>query len=184
MLLRELDIDLPVALNQPNALTRIREALRFRLPPNIVPLRFAITKSDGDRVSCAISTLEESSEPDAENISIFEFAPRKYEDTNRFNVAFLIPTGIGASVGGHAGDATPTARLIAETCDTLILHPNVVNASDMNEMPTNSLYVEGSAISRLLMGTIGLAPTRANRVPCQNSAQPASTKELRLSKSG
>ena len=31
-------------------------------------------------------------------------------------------------------------------------------------MPANSLYVEGSVISRLLMGTIGLAPTRANRV--------------------
>ena len=62
------------------------------------------------------------------------------------------------------GDATPAARLIAETCDTLILHPNVVNASDINEMPANSLYVEGSVIARLLMGTIGLVPTRANRV--------------------
>ena len=31
-------------------------------------------------------------------------------------------------------------------------------------MPANSLYVEGSLITRLLMGTIGLTPTRANRV--------------------
>ena len=31
-------------------------------------------------------------------------------------------------------------------------------------MPFNSLYVEGSVITRLLMGTIGLAPTRANRL--------------------
>ena len=165
MLLREHEIDLPVALDRSSALTLIREAARFRLPPNIVPLRFAITKSDGDRVSCAISTLEALSEPsNAADISIFEFAPRKYEDTNQFNVAFLIPTGIGAEIGGHAGDATPSARLIAETCDTLILHPNVVNASDINEMPSNSLYVEGSVITRLLMGTIGLVPTRANRV--------------------
>ena len=165
LLLRELELDLPVALDRQNALTQIREATRFRLPANIVPLRFAITKSGGSRVSCAISSLEASPQlGDAANISILEFAPRKYENTNRFNVVFLIPTGIGAEIGGHAGDATPAARLIAETCDTLILHPNVVNASDINEMPANSLYVEGSVIARLLMGTIGLVPTRANRV--------------------
>ena len=165
MLLRELELDLPVALDRQNALTQIREAARFRLPANIVPLRFAITKSGGGRVSCAISSLETSSElGDAANISILEFTLRKYENTSQFNVVFLIPTGIGAEIGGHAGDATPAARLIAETCDTLILHPNVVNASDINEMPANSLYVEGSVIARLLMGTIGLVPTRANRV--------------------
>ena len=79
-------------------------------------------------------------------------------------MAFLVPTGIGTEIGGHAGDATPAARLIAEVCDTVILHPNVVNASDINEMPTNALYVEGSVITRLLMGTVGLAPSRANRV--------------------
>ena len=165
MLLRELELDLPVALDRQNALSQIRVATRFRLPANVAPLRFAITKSNGSHVSCTISSLETSSElGDFSDISIFDFAPRKYENTNRFNVVFLIPTGIGAEIGGHAGDATPAARLIAETCDTLILHPNVVNASDINEMPANSLYVEGSVITRLLMGTIGLVPTRANRV--------------------
>ena len=44
------------------------------------------------------------------------------------NIIFIVPTGIGASIGGHAGDATPAARLIASTCNKLILHPNVVNA--------------------------------------------------------
>jgi hypothetical protein len=40
----------------------------------------------------------------------------------------------------------------------------VVNASDLNEMPENSLYVEGSVVTRLLMGTVGLQPVRSNRV--------------------
>ena len=75
-----------------------------------------------------------------------------------------MPTGIGAEIGGHAGDATAVARLLAESCDKLVLHPNVVNASDINEPPDNALYVEGSIVTRLLMGTIGLQPTRANRV--------------------
>jgi hypothetical protein len=40
----------------------------------------------------------------------------------------------------------------------------VVNASDINELPDNGLYVEGSVLSRLFMGTIGLQPVRSNRV--------------------
>jgi hypothetical protein len=40
----------------------------------------------------------------------------------------------------------------------------VVNASDINEMPENGLYVEGSVISKLLMGTIGLQDVRSNRI--------------------
>ena len=165
MLSRELELDLPIALARSNAVAQIRDAIRFRLPSNFRPIRFAITKSSADRVSCAISGLEALPELGAlSDISIFDFSPRKYENTSQFNVVFLVPTGIGAEIGGHAGDATPTARLLAQTCDTLILHPNVVNASDINEMPSNSLYVEGSVITRLLMGTVGLAPTRANRV--------------------
>jgi len=79
------------------------------------------------------------------------------------NVVFIIPTGIGCKIGGHAGDATPAARLIAETCDKLILHPNVVNASDINEMPANALYVEGSMLDRFLWGK-GLSEVRSNRI--------------------
>ena len=49
-------------------------------------------------------------------------------------------------------------------CDHLVLHPNVVNASDINEQADNCLYAEGSLICRLMMGTIGLAKVRQNRV--------------------
>jgi hypothetical protein len=76
----------------------------------------------------------------------------------------LVPTGIGCELGGHAGDANAAARLLASVCDTLITHPNVVNASDLNELPENGLYVEGSIITRLLMGISGLQPVRSNRV--------------------
>ena len=76
----------------------------------------------------------------------------------------MIPTGIGAEIGGHAGDATPVAALLAACCDTLITHPNVVNASDIIDLPPNALYVEGSIITRLLMGAAGLQRTRGNRV--------------------
>ena len=164
MLLRELEVELPISLSSSSALAQICESVRFRIPSGVYPLRFAVTKATDHGVNCAISTLECSAQERIDEPSIFDFVPRRRERVRRFNVVFLIPTGIGAEIGGHAGDATPAARLVAETCDTLILHPNVVNASDINEMPANSLYVEGSVITRLLMGTVGLAPVRSNRV--------------------
>jgi len=80
------------------------------------------------------------------------------------NVVMIIPTGIGCEIGGHAGDATPGARLLGSVCDKLILHPNVVNASDINEMPTNALYVEGSMLDRFLQGHIELREVKSNRI--------------------
>jgi Protein of unknown function (DUF3326) len=82
----------------------------------------------------------------------------------RCEVGLLVPTGIGCEMGGHAGDAGPAARLLATVCDRLILHPNVVTGSDLNEMPENALYVEGSVLCRLLQGTIGLQSVRSNRL--------------------
>jgi len=80
------------------------------------------------------------------------------------NVVFIIPTGQGCTIGGHAGDATPAAKLIAQTCDKIILHPNVVNASDINEMPSNALYVEGSMLDQFLEGKIWLEEVLSNKV--------------------
>ncbi len=80
------------------------------------------------------------------------------------NVVMIIPTGLGCKIGGHAGDATPSAKLLASCCNKLILHPNVVNASDINEMPENALYVEGSHLDRFLEGDIQLEEVKSNRI--------------------
>lgn len=76
------------------------------------------------------------------------------------NAVMIVPTGLGCTIGGHAGDATPAARLLASVCGTLVLHPNVVNASDINELPENSLYVEGSQLDSFLRGEITLRRSR------------------------
>lgn len=80
------------------------------------------------------------------------------------NIVMIIPTGIGCEIGGHAGDATPTVRLLSGICDKIVLHPNVVNASAINEMPTNSLYVEGSMLDRFLEGSVELQEVSANKI--------------------
>ncbi len=79
-------------------------------------------------------------------------------------VAFIIPTGIGCEIGGHAGDATPALQLICSVCEVVITHPNVVNASDINEIPCNAFYVEGSMLDRYLKSEISLKPVKSNRI--------------------
>ena len=46
----------------------------------------------------------------------------------------------------------------------MVIHPNVVNASDINEMTDNMLYVEGSILDRFLEGQIGLEKVYRNRI--------------------
>lgn len=76
----------------------------------------------------------------------------------------IIPTGIEAAIGGHAGDGNPAAKLMASCFDTLITHPNVVNAADVNEMTENTLYVEGSILNRFLEGKIKLQKVKRNKI--------------------
>lgn len=80
------------------------------------------------------------------------------------NGVMIIPTGLGCEIGGHAGDANPVAKLVASVCDTLAIHPNVVNASDINEMTNNMLYVEGSMLDRFLEGSIKLNRVNNNKI--------------------
>lgn len=94
----------------------------------------------------------------------FTFQRRAAESQRQFNAVFIVPTGVGAAQGGHAGDATPVLRAMATIADNVFTHPNVVNASDVNEMPDNAQYIEGSLLSSFLMGSIGLSYRRGNRV--------------------
>jgi len=80
------------------------------------------------------------------------------------NTVFIVPTGIGAKIGGHAGDATPAFKLIASVSDIAITHPNVVNASDINEMPANTWYVEGSILDRFLEDRFCLKKPISNKI--------------------
>ena len=50
--------------------------------------------------------------------------------------AFIVPTGVGASIGGFAGDASIWARKFAEKC-RLIVNPNVVNAACFSGITEN-----------------------------------------------
>jgi len=165
MLLVEQELRLPSPDSDIGVLGQLKAAVSRELPSGLTPIRFVVTASDSSGYDCELgvaSGLQDAGLSDPP--SIFEFTRRQIENVDKFNVVLIVPTGIGAEIGGHAGDAAPVARLLGKCCDKLITHPNVVNASDINEIPDNGLYVEGSVLCRLLMGTAGLSPTRSNRV--------------------
>ena len=165
VMLSEIGLDLPPPPDSSNLLEWLSQKTREKLPGGVSPVRLVVTSSDATGYRCEVTTFDDGNDSSRlPNNSILEFRHRQVENTGSFNAILLVPTGIGAEIGGHAGDATPVAQLLASVCDTLVTHPNVVNASDINEIPGNGLYVEGSVICRLLMGTAGLQPVRSNRV--------------------
>jgi hypothetical protein len=76
----------------------------------------------------------------------------------------VIPTGIGCAVGGFAGDALPSARLLAAASGCLITHPNVMNGAALYWSDPRIHYVEGSSLDRFAAGDLLLQPVRQQRV--------------------
>ena len=85
----------------------------------------------------------------------------------------IVPTGIGASIGGYAGDALPSCRLLSAVTDTLITHPNVMNGASLYWPPSamstalssnncgfGIQYVEGYSLDEFAAGRVHLIPMR------------------------
>jgi Protein of unknown function (DUF3326) len=81
-----------------------------------------------------------------------------------YTAVLIIPTGVGAAVGGYAGDALPVARAIAQVADTLITHPNVLNGAQLYWPLPNTCYVEGYGLDRFAAGLWGLQPVHRNQI--------------------
>ena len=77
---------------------------------------------------------------------------------------FIIPTGIGCEIGGFAGDALPTAKLLATASECLITHPNVMNGGNLSEKDKNIFYVEGYNLDRFAKGEIALKSVKEQKI--------------------
>ncbi len=83
---------------------------------------------------------------------------------DEFTIAQIIPTGVGAEIGGYVGDATPATNILASIADKVVTHPNVVNAVTMELAKENVLYVEGYSLNLLFRGEIALREVRSNKI--------------------
>lgn len=76
----------------------------------------------------------------------------------------IVPTGVGAAIGGYAGDALPVARAIAQVTDRLITHPNVLNGAQLYWPLPNAYYVEGYGLDQFAAGHWHLQPVHQNTI--------------------
>lgn len=76
----------------------------------------------------------------------------------------IVPTGIGAAIGGYAGDALPVVKAMAQVCDRIITHPNVLNGAQLYWPTAETLYVEGYGLDQFAAGHWGLQPVHQNRI--------------------
>lgn len=121
-------------------------------------LRWYVAQSTADELVVEVTTCEDARErpgPSSER----RFYPGK-------NVVLsVVPTGIGCSIGGFAGDAAPVANLLASAADYLIVNPNTVNASNfINLQSRNILYTDGYSVDLFCSGAVDLHIPYANRV--------------------
>jgi hypothetical protein len=131
------------------------------------PLRFSIvgTSPEEITVEATIVRFEESDRyASALQRTSLLAARRTHPRSGPFGVVQVVPTGIRCEFGGYAGDACPATNLLASTADFLVTHPNAVNASELNEMAPNVLYVEGSCLDDFLLGRVGLFPVASNKI--------------------
>ena len=88
-----------------------------------------------------------------------------FKSSDACNIScMIIPTGVGASFGGYAGDANPIANLIAASSKYFLTHPNVVNGAVLTDVPENLIYLEGFLLDQFLIGKINLIPNKINKI--------------------
>ena len=148
-------------------LERVASALASQSRAGRHPLRSAIVRvTDSDALIETTFVEFDPGDPYQDRFTEVELtsARRKDHQEATFAAVQIVPTGVRCEFGGYAGDACPATNLLAAAADMVVTHPNAVNASDLNEMASNVLYVEGRSLDDFLLGRLALVPTRSNRI--------------------
>ncbi len=74
-------------------------------------------------------------------------------------VAISIPTGIGANIGGYAGDFGYIARKFSHKFH-LVINPNAVNGGILSAINSDMSYLEGFLFDKFLKGEIEITPKK------------------------
>ena len=72
-------------------------------------------------------------------------------------IALSIPTGIGANIGGYAGDFGYIARKFSNKFYTIV-NPNAVNGGILSAINDNMAYLEGYLFDEFFKGNISFTP--------------------------
>ena len=115
MHLLEKQFSVPLVPGNHGLIKHLEKALSFQLTEDESPVRLVIAGIDDGKYLCEVGCLVDRDLPESHlprPQSIFSFRQRSRSADENFNAVFIVPTGVGAEVGGHAGDATPAAQLL------------------------------------------------------------------------
>lgn len=136
-----------------------------KLGHGVHPLRYSITRVKQDAAVVEATTITDPppvySKALEDNLHLIN---RKTHQATPFGIVQVVPTGIRCEFGGYAGDATPVTNLLATMVDFVVTHPNAVNASEINEMASNILYVEGKSLDDFMLGRVALGRACGNPI--------------------
>ena len=148
-------------------LAAVSRGLASALDADVYPLRLSIVEADAREATVEATIVHfDAGDRHAGSFRDVEIVnPRKRSPrTAPFVAAQIVPTGVRCELGGFAGDAGPATNLLSSAVDVLVTHPNAVNASELNEMAANVLYVEGKGLDDFLLGRVGLVRVVANKI--------------------
>ena len=74
-------------------------------------------------------------------------------------IAISIPTGIGATIGGYAGDFGYLAREFSKYFH-VIINPNAVNGGILSAINYDMAYLEGYLFDKFFKGDISITPKK------------------------
>ena len=74
-------------------------------------------------------------------------------------IALSLPTGIGATIGGYAGDFGYIAREFSKYFYTIV-NPNAVNGGILSAINYDMSYLEGYLFDEFFKGAINITPKK------------------------
>ncbi len=101
--------------------------------------------------------------------------------TSKANInCMIVPTGIGAIIGGYAGDANSVCKQLAAISEILITHPNVVNAAMFTDIAPNVLVLEGALLDMFFQEKIAISKQRVKHriAVVMDSGSPLEQREI------
>lgn len=126
-------------------------------------LRWGLVGRRGDRGLLELASADADEVPPLEWAHLPE-ASLSARAPADLRVALVVPTGVGAEIGGYLGDASPVARVLETVADQVLLHANVVNAAALYGAGPKSLYVDGLTLDRFFRGELRLSRPRRSRI--------------------
>ena len=85
------------------------------------------------------------------------------EKMNKEIIALSIPTGVGADIGGYAGDFGAIAREFSKYSHCIV-NPNAVNGGILSAINYDMSYLEGYLFDEFFKGSISLTPKKPHEI--------------------